>query len=181
MVPCPVIITIWVLGWFFLISFRVSIPSMPGIQISSSTRSGSSLSRILSASYPLVAVRVSNPSSARIPLSDFSMDASSSTIRIDGNINAPSGTVDRQFEHKPGPLGRVVLGPDPAVVIGYDSTDDGKAQTHARFFGGKVRFKQKRFVILGNALTGVRDRQVNFVMVGITGDLHGDMPLSFNG
>ena len=69
-VPWPVIMTTWMWGLYFLISFSVSIPSIPGIQISSRTTSGESESMIFKASYPLTAVETSKPSSESRPLRD---------------------------------------------------------------------------------------------------------------
>ncbi len=63
------------------------MPSIPGIQISRRTRSGDSSSMIFKASYPLSAVRTSNPSSERMPLNDCSMVASSSTANMVGNTH----------------------------------------------------------------------------------------------
>jgi len=50
MLPWPVMITTGKKGWFFLISRSVSMPSMPGIQISSTTKSGDWTSMIFNAS-----------------------------------------------------------------------------------------------------------------------------------
>jgi hypothetical protein len=42
---------------------------------------------IFKASYPLAAVMISKPSSESRPLNDWSMEGSSSTIKIEGNIS----------------------------------------------------------------------------------------------
>ncbi len=90
MVPWPVMMITWMWGLYFLISLRVSIPSSPGIQMSSKTRSGESESMTFKASCPLIAVETLYPSSDSNPLKDWTIDGSSSTIKTDGNISSSS-------------------------------------------------------------------------------------------
>jgi len=123
--PCPEINITGINGLSFFMAFSVSIPSIPCIQISSNTISGESDSTIFNASYPLAAVVTSKPSSARIPLKDWRMEASSSTINTDGNIlknlsRLNADIIDRQLYHKFCTTRIIVLNLDHSEMIRYN-------------------------------------------------------------
>ena len=81
-VACPLIMITGVSGCAAFMRRSVSIPSIPGIQMSRITSDGRSDSSWESASAPSLASAQEYPSSLRTPSSDFLMLASSSTIRI---------------------------------------------------------------------------------------------------
>jgi hypothetical protein len=82
MVACPLIMITGIAGYASLMRRSVSIPSIPGIQMSRSTREGRTDRSFSSASAPSQARAQVYPSSPRTPSSDFRMLASSSTTRI---------------------------------------------------------------------------------------------------
>ena len=59
--------------------------------------------------------------------------------------------LNRQLNDKFSAVGDVILNTDNAVVIRNYGTDDGKAQTHARFFGRKIGLEQAGFIFIGNS------------------------------
>src|SRR5690606_36656783 len=156
-VPWTEIMTTGRDGCCFLISSRRSSPSSrePCSQMSRNTKRGTRLAmaaRALSASW---AVRVSCPSSLKMPATSSRMSSSSSTIRMsDAIFNLPpTGStcavlLDRgQDDADHGPpssmeLGRSVMQFQPTAMVLYNLPHDREPETRPLLAGGHVGLQQ---------------------------------------
>src|SRR6185437_371528 len=139
---------------------RVSRPSIPGTQISSST---TSLLRFFSRSTqasPLSASSTLYPSSSRIPRSDSRISRSSSTTRTLCILFFGLCHVYRQrkFHNELGPGRFIFFYADRAVMVLNDSAHNRQAQARPALFGREVRKEQFFFNLAVDSVAGVGDQ-----------------------
>src|SRR6202011_1076294 len=167
MVPWPeIMITSGGLSSWRILS-RVSRPSMPGSQMSSSTTSKAPLRRRSRQASPLSADEAEYPSSVSTPANESRIPASSSTMRMLGMLNTCSGGNnlgnDWQLYNEPGTDWLVFFNANGAMVLLDDATYDRQAQSRATPLGGKIRQEKLLFEFAGHSMTGVRDGDLHHV------------------
>src|SRR5205814_421492 len=146
MVPWPEIMM--TSGAFSLstIFSRVSNPSIPGSQTSSSTTSKRRLRRTSRHASPLSATEVLYPSSSSTPRSDCRILDSSSTMRmlcmLDDSRRDKVFRSHRQLNHKFRSHWPVFLYSNRTAMVFDDAVHDGQAQSRPSLLGGKVRQKE---------------------------------------
>src|SRR5690606_22878784 len=169
MVPWPEIITTGRPGCSVLISSRSSSPSRrdPCSQMSRKTSRGTRSEIAASALSASWAVRVSWPSSPRMPATSSRMSSSSSTIRMSDAISCLPGIAlhragrrcrQDDADHGPAPvmkIGRRVVKLQPAAMVLDNLLDDGKAEAGALLARGHVGFEQPLAVLAWQALAVV--------------------------
>src|SRR5262245_26241441 len=122
----------------------VSMPSIPGIQMSSRIAWKLRCLTISRHSSPVAASSTSNPSSERIAPMLLLTPCSSSTTRMRPDVMvspAIGGWTDRlgrQVDHELRPFRLVVLDPDESVVVRDDPVDDGKPEAGSPLLGREV-------------------------------------------
>src|SRR5260370_22516305 len=161
MVPWPeIMITSGGLSSWRILS-RVSRPSMPGSQMSSSTTSKAPFRSRSRQASPLSADEAEYPSSVSTPTNESRIPASSSTMRILGMLNICSGDHNlgnhRQLYNEPGADWLVFLHANGAMVLLDDATDNRQAQSRAPLLGGKIRPEKALFFFRGHPLSPVVD------------------------
>src|SRR3984893_5503396 len=149
MVACPEIMMTsgaFSMSWVFC---RVSRPSIPGSQTSSSTTSKERLRKVSRQASPLSALKALYPSSSSTPFSDCRMPDSSSTMRMlcmltgEGRGNEFRG--DRQLHYEPGADRLILFNANRAAVVFDDAADDGQSQSRSPFLGGEVGQEESLF------------------------------------
>src|SRR5207248_6949159 len=162
-VAWPDIMTTGMVSWPLAAhSLRSVMPSVSGIQISSSTRSGRARSRTRRASAALSASATWWPSSSRISESSSRMPTSSSTTRI----CAMSGSLGERQQHRHrGPARLAVLDGDAAMVLVDDLLHDGEAQARAARLGGDIGLEDARDQLLRKAAAVVGYRETHAIAV----------------
>src|SRR5687768_14267104 len=157
-VPWPDIITTGIVSWPLAAHSLSSVmPSVSGIQMSSSTRSGRPRSRKRRASPALSASSTWCPSSARISESSSRMPTSSSTTRI--CAIALRGLGERQQHADRCAAARMVVDRDAAVMLVDNFLHDGQAEAAAALLGGDIGFEDARHQLLWKAAAIVRHRE----------------------
>ncbi len=68
-----------------------------------------------------------------------------------------SWAADREFNDEFGTAWIIVLHADKAMVVRYDTVDDGKSESRSGLLGGKVRLEEMGFVFQGDAVAGIGD------------------------
>ena len=137
MVPWPDIITTGMVSWPLAAHSLSSVmPSVSGIQMSSSTRSGRAASRAARAAAAFSAERTSWPSSVRISESSSRMPTSSSTTSIWAILF--SVCRQRQPDCHLRAAAFAVGQPEFSLVFIHDLLDDRQAQAGALGLGGHV-------------------------------------------
>src|SRR5258708_353590 len=125
---------------------RVSSPSMPGSQMSSSTTSNTVLRSRSRLASPLSTDAAEYPSSASTPASDSRIPGSSSTMRTLCMLGTCRyGCVlgnHRQLDDEPGSHWLVLFYPDRTMVIFYHPAHNRQTQPSAAFLGRKIRQKK---------------------------------------
>src|SRR5712671_119970 len=137
------------------------MPSVSGIQISSSTRSGRCRSRCRRASPALSATETWCPSSARISDSSSRMPTSSSTTSM-WAIALSRLRQWQQHAHR-GAAAWAVLDGDAAVMLVDDLLHDGEPEAGATRLGCHVRLEDARHQFLGETAAIVRYREADFI------------------
>src|SRR5260221_9940453 len=170
-VPWPDIITTGMPSWPLAAhSLSSEMPSVSGIQMSSSARSGPWCPRDRGASRAPPAGRTWWPSSARISESSSRIPTSSSTTRIcamaSGRLRHRQQDADRGAPCKP------VLDRQLAVVLVDDLLDDRQAEARAARLGGHIGLENPRHHLLRKTAAIVGHRQAHPVAGGLGADLH---------
>src|SRR5581483_3574245 len=160
--PWPEIMITRTSGRSVLIRRRSSMPSIPGIQISSRTSAGCSraISSITPAGSPVSSTR--KPSSPRMPRSEDRIRSSSSTTNtvsftlfscLEGMRRAKCALAEnvrellvfyRKFEHESTSPRRPLAHPHEAVMVGDDSGGNRQAQAGATLTGRKIGLEDTR-------------------------------------
>src|SRR5436190_4929332 len=149
---------------------RVSSPSIPGSQTSSSTTSKRRLRRTSRQASPLSATEVLYPSSSSTPRSDCRILDSSSTMRmlcmLDDSRRDKVFRSHRQLNHKFRSHWPVFLYPNRTAMVFDDAVHDGQAQSRPSFLGGKVRQEEPFFQFLRNSVAGIGNCDFDGVTAG---------------
>src|SRR5262245_31390918 len=169
MVPCPDIMTTGMVSCPLAAhSFSNVMPSVSGIQISSSTRSGLWRSRNRRADSAFSASSTWWPSSDRISDSSSRMPTSSSTIMICDICairlkSSSCGFRLRQEHADRGALGRVVLDRDRAAVLVYDLLHDRETEAGSARLRRHVGLEDARHQLRRKTIAVVRHREPHLV------------------
>src|SRR5580704_5200032 len=149
---------------------RVSRPSTPGNHTSSRTTSKADFRNSSRQASPLPAEEAVYPSSAKMPLRDSRIPASSSTTRMLCMLGSGGGRCgfrhDRQFDDEAGADRMIFFDADRAVMIFHNAAYDGEAEASAAFFGGEIGQKKFLFQFAGHAVAGVGDGNLDGVAAG---------------
>src|SRR3974390_1108801 len=153
---------------------------LPCSQMSRKIRLGCLETIAVSASSLLRAVRVSYPSSCRIPATRSRISASSSTIRMSADMSLPVRVLLFRFSrfgvtcgrephpHPRPPLPRDFLAGvaqlDPAPMILNDAADDGEAESRALLARRNVRLEQPAAILLRQTNAVIDDVDQNVVV-----------------
>src|SRR5579871_3886730 len=146
---------------------RVSRPSTPGSQMSSSTTSNGLLPSASRQASPLSTAEEEYPSSVRMPANESRMPASSSTIRmlgmLDGRGRGRGFRHYGEFHNEASTHRTIFLDPNRAMMIFHDAAHDGKAEAGAALLGREIRKEKLFFDFARDPVTRVGNRDLDCV------------------
>src|SRR5256885_6253394 len=149
---------------------RVSRPSIPGSQMSSSTTSNVVLLSSLRQASPLSTDDAEYPSSARAPASESRIPASSSTIRTLCMLSFCHGGGalgnDRQLDDEAGADGFVLFHANGASMILHHAAHDRKPKARATFFCREIWKEKFFFQFTSDTVAGVGHRNLDGIATG---------------